>query len=306
MNHWIKSVQDIKSLNEQGCLFNMYETMEKLVKINLAVRKERHDLVIYKYHRKVMYDFLWQRYPELMECRGHVYSMSTKQIVVAAPRKSFNYGEADWWSEVDNSEPVMYAVKYNGFLANRSSGVISTTGSLDSEYVNMAKDNVPMFSPVPGFTDHFEVIDERDPHIVKERNYGALHLCTRSNIDGTQHPSNLVYSTFGQVKNLAKYVRSEGFMVYHAEDRKFIAPCKIKSTYYVGKKRLMRMSYSNADLLWSNNWKQFVNSMPQKWRRLTTALPMTYTHSQWSSMLEQSRRKAIENKEDTLYDDLED
>ena len=68
-----------------------------LVNRGLARMKNDGKFTTFKYHRRAMYDYLWFVDTDLMECRGHVYDSVTKELVQAAPRKSFNYLENDYW-----------------------------------------------------------------------------------------------------------------------------------------------------------------------------------------------------------------
>ena len=79
---------------------NSYETMQRLVAAKLATVSTNGHLDTFKYARRVMFDYLWDTDPALLECRGITYDNRTGALVVAAPRKSFNYLENGWWKDV--------------------------------------------------------------------------------------------------------------------------------------------------------------------------------------------------------------
>lgn len=165
-----------------------------LVAAGLATKKVNPETgnITFKYHRKVMYNNLWKTNPYLMECRGHTYSPDGELLVLPF-RKSFNYGENNHWFDVDDNELVLMYKKYNGFMAAVSNGVVSTTGTTDSDYVKLARKNIEEseFSEIlnfkTNFTYLFEINDVNDPHIVKEKP-GLKHLVSVIII--------MVYSTF--------------------------------------------------------------------------------------------------------------
>ena len=109
------------------------QQQEALVSQGLAKKKinEELGLVTYKYAKKVMYDYLWDKHPELLMCRGHVYDVNTGKLVIAAPKKSFNYLENgtwkdkplhDEWSNPADATRYMIMGRYAG-----SSGEVKTT-----------------------------------------------------------------------------------------------------------------------------------------------------------------------------------
>jgi hypothetical protein len=130
-----------------------FDQQESLVSQGLAIRKvdDAQGLVTYKYHRKVMFDNLWNKYPETLECRGHVYSLATGELVQAPPRKSFNYLENGHWQGLPLDTPVRYMKKYNGFMAaatmHQGRRIISTTGTTTSQYVSMAAQYIDVAHP---------------------------------------------------------------------------------------------------------------------------------------------------------------
>lgn len=210
-------------------------------------------LFVVKYHRRVFYKGLWT--PELCELRGLVVDQDWN--VVARPfTKVFNYGEqgtGDDWGEDTIVEAV---VKVNGFMAaatltEEHGLLISTTGSLDSDFVDIAAKHIKDLDFHPGYTYLFEICDESDPHIIEEEPgpyligmrdlevMGAMvnehELDTVAHRMGVKRP--LHYSTrFGTVLESLKACHHEGYMVYSKK-----GALKLKSPYYLVNKLLARI-----------------------------------------------------------------
>lgn len=287
----IKSVQDIVKLND-SFQFPTMQDQERLVTNGLATKKEHDDLVIYKYHRNVMYKALWWTDPALMECRGHVYDKTTGELVVAAPRKSFNYGEFGWWSEISNDTEILADIKRNGFLGNVSSHngkvICSTTGSLNSEYVELVKKH-HFSEPGPLLTYSYEIVDRCDPHIVHETVGGHI-LNSRSKLSGKVNTTCTIRSTISELIDQYNDEEIEGFMVYHPEDVNRLCPTKLKTAYYVAKKKLMRASKGNINTIW-----QSVDSYGSaKVSRAFKEITKQFNQESWVRLDEQYRRKLIE------------
>lgn len=277
-------------------MLNTLETQRKLVAAGLAVEKKHSTLPLslFKYHRSVMYDYKWFDVPELMECRGHVYDTETGELVVAAPRKSFNYLENNWWKDVPLTTNVRAEVKYNGFLAcvskYRGEILVTTTGSFDSAFVEQAKLHI---DAMPGTTEtlHFEICDSVfDPHIVAETD-GAKYLGTRSKktgetiVIGSTMP--YPFMELGEAINMAEDFNGEGFMLHNIDlpyFESFRNVCKLKSPYYVGKKMLMRKKIAFLRR----------SSLPLMWHKVYDLIRELYSVEEWDETDEQTRRKILE------------
>ena len=65
--------------------------------------------------------------------------------------------------------------------------MFSTTGSLDSSFVQMAKEHLEkyqnLFVAKPNYTFLFEIVDEKDPHIIEEE-LGEYLLACRDVLTG--------------------------------------------------------------------------------------------------------------------------
>lgn len=291
------------------------EQQEALVAQGLATKKINPDLglVTYKYAKKVMYDYLWDKHPELLMCRGHVYDLNTGELVIAAPKKSFNYLENGTWEGKPISTLVYLYKKYNGFMAcatmHNGQLVVSTTGNTSGKYAEWAKEYVSnyyeeeskhcTFGVMPdGVTDLFEIIHPEDPHIVHEE-VGAEFLgwTNMYSMRFTPAPDRArthQFTSLGVALDLVKTVKHEGFMVYDLVTGEV---CKLKSPYYIGKKKLMRMTDKKIDELFANPVQYFHNNMPQEWQWFIPVIKDCLTADIWKVMKEQQRRAFIEGME---------
>lgn len=287
-------------------MFTSFDEMQSLVSRGLATVKTNEDnsLHLFKYHRKVMYDYLWKKVDGLMECRGHVYS-SDGQIVQAPVRKSFGFMEDGWWSTKSFDTQVRVFKKYNGFMAavtiHNGLPLVTTTGSFDSDYVKKATEII--FSTFPDMRlseDHtylYEVIWDLDPHIVDEGKERAVYLGSRSKTTGYFSPVDGEFGN-GQVMQLRNAIdaamidRGEGFMLYDVHDVKCTYPCKLKTPYYTGKKMLMRMNKSKVESMYRN---RRVELMPRMWYHAVDNIVKNVSMSTWIDMSDQERRKYLEN-----------
>lgn len=287
-------------------MFTSFDEMQSLVSRGLATVKTNKDnsLHLFKYHRKVMYNYLWKKIDGLMECRGHVYSSDGK-IVQAPVRKSFGYLEDGWWATKSLDTEVRIFKKYNGFMAaateHNGQLLVTTTGSFDSNYQKKAEQMIRSQFPncvySPYYTDLYEIIWSDDPHIVDEGTERAIYLGSRCTVTGEFIPADAIY-TPGQVVKLrdaidmAMYDVGEGFMLYDVDDVKCMYACKLKTPYYVGKKALMRMNKASVANMYCN---RRVSNLPQMWIPLVDKIIRDHQMSTWIDMSDQERRAYIEN-----------
>lgn len=293
------------------------QQQEELVQQGFAKKKFNPELNIntYKYAKKVMYEYLWKQRPELLECRGHGYDATTGEPVVFAPKKSFNYLEDGHWADVPLDTKVKVFKKWNGFMSTVSvhygKVIVSTTGTTDSKYVEMAKEMIFKTWSEEGIRKWckdteaskgswlFEIIHANDPHIVDEGEPRAVYLGYQSSFE-----FNPVYTTnewmesyeitLAEALEKVKDFKGEGFMLYDANGN----VCKLKSPYYIGKKKLMRMTDSRIEQMFANPHKYFKENMPVSWMWFTDTINDYLTESTWKSMSEQERREFIEDFED--------
>lgn len=236
--------------------------------ITLKESKTYPGLFVKKYKNRVFYDNLWNTSPELLESRGHVYDSDSK-VVVNPFTKIFNLGENNTY--INRDETVLALRKVNGFMCGVTyipsidQVVVSTTGSLDSDFVTLANTRVP--DEVKDFirshaietepqTWLFEVVDPSDPHIIVETPgiylLGARKVC--STVSYYTTPAEQEYYdqvaaqlgimrpewevvNFQQLVNRSKTVHHEGWVVYGFTSKTVL---KIKTPFYKVNKMLAR------------------------------------------------------------------
>jgi len=299
-------------------MFLTMQQQDQLVNQSLAKKKVNTELglVTYKYAKKAMYKYLWNDHPELLECRGHTYDLITGELVVAAPRKSFNYLENGAFANKPLSTKVKLYKKFNGFMACVSNHngrvIVSTTGSTSGPYVEMAKEKI--FQTWPKYnistwgtngTWLFEICHENDLHIVDEKP-GAYYLGYRSKVESKDYftgqfkptpcVADLNYDamTLEKAIEVANSVKHEGFMCYDIETMEV---CKLKSPYYTGKKKLMRMKDSNIDAMFDDPYKYIRTNLPESWMWFADIVTDYLSIDSWKAMTEQERRTYIEEME---------
>jgi hypothetical protein len=284
-----------------------YDEQILLVNRGLATLKNDGKYITFKYARKAMYEYLWKKVPALCESRGHVYCNSTKELVQAAPRKSFNYLERGYWLDVPLDTPVEIYKKINGYMAcatiHNDELIVSTTGTTTSDYAMWAKELIlsdyKLYDMViaPDVTALFEVVVPQDPHIVEERQ--GLHLLgVREKANGNFHPmGESIRCTLSQALEIAKYDRGEGFMMYQMNDNDeydYNNCCKLKTPYYVGKKKLMRMTAKNVELMY-NNLPHAISTLPEMWHEIPEQIVQSVHKNTWLAMNDQQRRVILED-----------
>jgi hypothetical protein len=227
-------------------------------------------LFVKKYTRKVFYDNLWHENQDLLEARGHVETADGK-VVIRPFTKIFNRGENG--TEIDRDEEVVTIRKVNGFMACATyvpevgEVVVSTTGSLDSDFVGYAEDYID--EKVKAFikrvstensttTFMFEIVHPLDPHIIRE-GCGAYLIGSRHVWDETPYFSdalsedtldaiagkdamdvlrpNWKVCKFSEIVQEAKTCFHEGFVVYGQKSKTAL---KIKSPFYLTLKAAAR------------------------------------------------------------------
>lgn len=238
----------------------------------LITRKESKNypgLFVLKYTRDVFYKSLWT--PELELCRGLVLD-TDYNIVIRPFTKVYNRFERD--TNFGDDDFVTAAEKKNGFMAavtftEKYGCIVSTTGSLDSDYVTLARKYVEPYFPYitevyartgasRPFTWLFEICSPEDPHIIPEKEgawlIGAQH-CTYEDFKlpegvldrhaydmGAPRPKWL-RARFGSLVQEVKDCQHEGYMVHNDDGRSL----KMKSPYYLTSKFLARCGVNKLD-----------------------------------------------------------
>jgi tRNA splicing ligase len=248
-------------------------TLKEFVEQNpkLVTRKESKTypgLFVLKYTRNVFFDALWHKSRWLELCRGLVVD-SEYNVVIRGFDKIFNYtenGAGDKWTD---DTIVLCTRKVNGFcgfLTNvKGKLIISTTGSLDSDFVGYAHEYLKDITPKmcrEHVTYLFEICHPLDPHIVPEKT-GAHFLGAVEHDLGQHHykfdasfliedavenfssvgvfvedeTSEVPYKV-GELKKFMKTVMHEGYVIVNPLDNSTL---KIKSPHYLVSKFLARV-----------------------------------------------------------------
>ncbi len=288
----------------------VYEDMLNLQAKGLAKASTAENLTTFKYSRKVFYDKLWYTQSGLLDCRGIVFDNTNGKLVQAPPRKTFNYMEskgefANHWSAIEDDVEVFVYRKINGFMACASlykgKPVVSTTGTTTSQFAQWAKEYIEnskyKYTLCEDTTDLFEICHPLDPHIIKEKE-GVHYLGERSKESGNSTYSYETFvgkMTFGEAKSLAKNSIIEGYMVYTAEG----LSCKLKTPYYSGKKKLMRLTDKALDDMLKDEGFRMKGIIDKRWHTAIDAIllmPLWYHATE-----EQERRKFLENYEEEFH-----
>lgn len=287
-----------------------------LVKIKEYPEK---NLAVVKYDRSVFYKNKWGEDPLLMEARGHVFDMKTGKQIVFPPTKVFNYLENNAGTDLSDDQELCAVRKVNGFLTCvtwiNGEMIASTTGSLDSSFVELARKHVEgldwefvhslPFYRYNHMTFHFEIVDESDPHIVEEIPGAYLIGCKLE--DGREaHEHQLddiaydlgamrpewCYTYLSDLKKLIKEVKHEGFMVKDAANNEKTL-FKWKSPHYLTKKFLMRMGAVKVDNMYRNA-ELFRQSLDEEFYDVFDHIIAGYSQENWTALSDQERRDVIE------------
>lgn len=257
-------------------LFLLGDNMKPLITRKESARYP--GLFVKKYTKRVFYDNLWNQDEELLESRGHVETADGK-IVIKPFTKIFNHHENG--TNIDRDEQCVAIRKVNGFMACATyvaevdDVVISTTGSLDSDFVKMAEERLASVKSCIKLygsmltTYMFEIVDPRDPHIIQEEP-GAYLIGCRFVADDQPYFSDILNESlldilaekmcvkrpmwsvcrFSSIVEVAKQAKHEGFVVYGQTSRTAL---KIKTPYYLAlkaaarKKDIMSLNKQNVD-----------------------------------------------------------
>lgn len=228
---------------------------------NMVSLKEtsREGVFVLKYKKKVFYKNLWNEYLE--ECRGTVVDGDFN--VISRPfTKIYNYGIESKSPVLDPRTIVNVIRKINGFMVSvtlhENDILISTTGSIDSDFVKMALELIDreryfdVCRKFPDLTFMFECVHPNDPHVIPEKvgmyilGYRTKswdsntkiyngHLIYLANEFGCFKPEQFM-QTVGELLLDVKDVRHEGFVAYTDDGVSF----KMKSPYYLIKKFVSR------------------------------------------------------------------
>ena len=286
-----------------------------LIEQGLVKTKEYpNGLKVLKYSKKVFWDNLWHLDDRLLDCRGTVVDQDWN-VVTMPFTKVFNYGENRTY--VDRDKMIHAVEKINGFMASVSSygglRLVSTTGTLDSDFVGMAYDMIYGVNCTDTMCDLnydttylFEICHPDDPHIIDEKP-GAYLIGARGNFRGSHMLSEIALDRiaerngwlrprwnlyrFSDLLKLSREVEHEGFMVRDAISGETL--CKIKSPYYLVKKFFMRVGKRNLEKLFDNP-EQFKHRIDEEYYRLLEYITDDYTKSDWEALTEQERGSIVQ------------
>jgi hypothetical protein len=202
--------------------------------------------------------------------------------------------------------------KINGFMAavTRYKGeiLVSTTGSLDSDFVGYAKDKLEVLDlghVKAGYTFLFEICHEIDPHIIEEtlgawligcRNHDTGEMASEASLDsaasqmGALRPE-VFRGTFGELWEQVKTCKHEGWMVIDAATRETVM--KIKSPHYLSKKFLMRMGDKKVDQMFGNK-DEFIKTLDEEFYGIFEYITTKWGKESWKLVKEADRRAVIE------------
>jgi hypothetical protein len=297
------------------------ELKEYVATSNLVNMKEAGDgIYVLKYKKKVFYDNLWNEY--IAECRGSIVDKDFN--LVSYPfTKIYNYGiEKEAPVLADDTEVLAYR-KVNGFMVAitwyNGDVLVSTTGSTDSPYVDLAKEMMLTHGSLAdwriafcddeldGMTVMFECVHPSDPHIVPEK-AGMYVLGYRENEFGSKvghdpcvlqdlallfncHKPESVTTSMAALKNLAKECKHEGFVFYTNEG----VSAKIKSPYYLTSKWVARNP--RTDKLVDLN-KDIKHQLDEEYYPLVDAIRANIV--EYTAMDEQARLEWVRNYMETV------
>jgi len=296
--------------------FNVDDLVEQgLVRKKTYTEGKYKGLSVLKYTNKVFYDNLWNLDERLLDCRGMV--VDEEDNIISWPfTKVFNLGENG--TELDHHKIYTFVPKINGFLGvatwHKGDFIVSTTGSLDSSYVKLAKEYLDPIkgSLDEGFSYMFEVCSPSDTHIVNQ-DAGVYLIGMRLHYGETLSPTELLLKEHELIKQnptLVKPVnggvkyralcdfisdikkdKTEGYMVLDFETDEVL--CKIKTPHYLSKKAIMRLGKGKIDLMYSNT-KEFIKRVDEEFYPIVNHIVETVDIDVWKGYNEQQRRQFIE------------
>uniref|UniRef100_A0AAU6VYB0 RNA ligase n=2 Tax=unclassified bacterial viruses TaxID=12333 RepID=A0AAU6VYB0_9VIRU len=291
---------------------------QKLIEAGLVKQKRyENGLSVFKYSRKVFYDALWNTDPLLLEARGMVLDDDGNKVIWPFT-KVFNYKENNTGVELWMDTPIIAPRKVNGFMAAcrywNGELIVSTTGSLDSDFAVLARqhieklDSVMLETYAASMTLIFEICDPSDPHIVEEEEgayliggrcmQGAAEglMCSELLLDvmgrylGAKRPE-VFRGTFGQLWHMVRDCKHEGWMV--KDDVKEHTIMKIKSPHYLSKKFIMRMGAKKVDQMFDNK-QEFLKTLDEEFYPIVHYITRWWDKDKWKETDEAARRAVIE------------
>lgn len=261
------------------------KTMQDFVENNPKLIKRRQSvrypsLYVLKYTEKVFYDGLWNHILE--NARGTIVDEDYNPVVM--PFKKI-YNRMENGQDIPRDNECTAIRKMNGFMAavtyneKLDDVLVSTTGSLDSVFVDMANDYITtyvkdMIRNLPRLTYLFEICHPKDPHIIAETHGAYLIGAREVKWDGAEIADQMQLDTiatslgvmrpvwfdtrFSDVVIRAKEALHEGYVV---RDKTTGLIIKLKSPHYLVKKFLARIREKKFEEFCRNpqNFKQNID-----------------------------------------------
>jgi hypothetical protein len=190
--------------------------------------------------------------------------------------------------------------KLNGFLCNvsvhKGKLIVSTTGTTTSNYAKLAREVVLKKNPIlddpsglpEDFTWSFEICHPSDPHVIQEKT-GAHYIGYRPKNSHFYPTGKYLSCTLQEALEYTQKDKGEGYMVYLNDYR----CCKLKSPYYVGKKKLMRMNKHQVEKMY-NRTNRIENELPCYWKFAPSVILCTFSKEEWIAKSDQHRRLFLE------------
>ncbi|HIQ51108.1 MAG TPA: hypothetical protein EYH54_03995 [Nautiliaceae bacterium] len=252
MEKVIKIETDTKVLIPYGDSLNSYRKINDALDFYLEIKefekKNKEYLLsqrlgrfeIFKYSKKAFWDFTKRKInilrTPLLYCRGHVFDYYTYSFVTVPFPKFFSLNETpkDSFSYIienilPSSEEMVIMEKMNGFLVNISRTfdnelLITSSGSLEGPYVEIAKRNLERFigkdyeeklkNIIPkGYTIMTELIAPEDyfNHIVAKADQFGFYLLAYSFDYKNKHPKDAKILPFFEENKLFNNLVDLGF-----------------------------------------------------------------------------------------------
>lgn len=285
---------------------------EELIAAGLVKQKRyENGLSVFKYAKKVFYDRLWETDPLLMEARGMVLDDAGNKVIWPFT-KVFNYLEYNAGADLWKDTQIIAPRKINGFMASvaRYKGeiIVSTTGSLDSDFVGLAKEKLAeldLGQVKEGYTFLFEICHEDDPHIIEEE-YGAWligcrchatgHMASEDSLNNASFQMDALRpevfeGTFGELWEMVRECKHEGWMVRLKTTGETVM--KIKSPHYLSKKFIMRMGNKKVDQMFDNK-VEFLKTLDEEFYAVVHYITRWWDKDKWKETSEADRRAVIE------------
>lgn len=284
---------------------------QHLIDAGLVRVRDYDKFCVLKYNNKVFYDNLWNTSPLLNEARGLVFDKETGEVVIWPFTKVFNHHENG--TELDLDTVVVAPRKVNGFMASarwyHDELTISTTGTLDSDYVVMARNHIEKLNTecfMDSFTYLFEIVDASDPHIVEEqegawligmRDMTAGWMCSEDFLDYEALQINalrpeVIKATFKDVLFATQHCKHEGYMVRLAGKQQTVM--KLKSPHCLSKKFLMRMGKAKVDMMFENK-EELLKTVDEEFYGIVHYITRWFTAEDWKQYDDKKRRSIIES-----------